>query len=76
MEADQGFIDRLIITENEALIIDYKTHDNIDKNDLNIIALQYRGQMHKYKSVIQQLYPGKTISTTILFTHYLVSIKI
>jgi ATP-dependent helicase/nuclease subunit A len=57
-----GKIDRLIITEQEVLIIDFKTGK---KNDHS--ALQYQGQMQLYEQLLQKLYPNTKIKSQIVW---------
>ena len=57
-----GKIDRLIIEENQVVIIDFKTGE---KNEgLN---LQYQDQMHLYEQALQKLYPDKKIKSQIVW---------
>lgn len=63
-----GIIDRLIVTPDEALIIDYKTHRAATPLTIPALAETYREQLHLYAAGIRQLWPGKRIRTYLLFT--------
>lgn len=53
-----GVIDRLLITPDRIIIVDYKTGD--DKKE-------YKHQMHVYKQGVEQMYPGKKVSAVLVF---------
>ena len=57
-----GKIDRLIIEENEILIIDFKTGSINDKS-----KLQYQHQMQLYEQAVQKLYPDKKVRSQIIW---------
>ena len=63
-----GIIDRLIVSEQEVHIIDYKTHRVDESNDLSTLGTQFKAQLELYKEGVQRLFPGKTVKTSILFT--------
>ncbi len=58
-----GVIDRLIVRDDEVLIVDYKT----DKKVLEV-PQKYKNQMAAYKSLMTSIYPSKQIKTYILWT--------
>ncbi|MBL1293955.1 MAG: UvrD-helicase domain-containing protein [Thiotrichales bacterium] len=62
-----GIIDRLIINDHTALIIDYKSRKNLT-GDLVAIAEEYREQLSRYRDAAKILWPDKVISAAILFT--------
>lgn len=63
-----GIIDRLLLQNDELLIIDYKTHRQAADGDLNALAAPYRSQMDAYARGVQRLWPGKTVRRLLLFT--------
>ena len=71
-----GIIDRVIVTENEVFILDYKTHSEANVNELPSIAAQYQQQMVFYAEIVGKLWPNKNIRLIVLFTHYLKCIEI
>jgi len=62
-----GIIDRLVVTDDEAFIIDYKSRQNLS-GDLTKIAEEYREQLSRYRDAVKQLWPEKTARAAILFT--------
>jgi len=60
-------IDLLTITENEVLIIDYKSDETFPDK----IPQQYIDQLKNYQILVQKLYPRKKISTAVLWTKFL-----
>jgi ATP-dependent helicase/nuclease subunit A len=64
-----GVIDRLIVSDNEALIIDYKSHTQTGADSKAQLVTQYRPQMQYYADGIRQAWPDKTVTAALLFTH-------
>jgi len=62
-----GLIDRLLLTEHEAIIIDYKSH-RITQTQKQDTANSFRPQMDSYKKGIQKIWPDKKVRCLILFT--------
>ncbi len=63
-----GRIDRVIVTEDEVRIYDYKTY-TVKKKDISILARQYQeGQLRHYAEACRRLYPGKKVRTFLVFT--------
>ncbi len=62
-----GQIDRLLITQDEVFIIDYKTNRPapIDEKDVPLI---YRNQLQSYADVLCEIYPAHKIRTALLWT--------
>lgn len=63
-----GIIDRLIISNDTAHVIDYKTHQWANHDSLPRLAESYREQMRLYASGVQKLWPGLTVKPCLLFT--------
>ncbi|MGD8926823.1 MAG: PD-(D/E)XK nuclease family protein, partial [Thioalkalispiraceae bacterium] len=63
-----GIIDRLVIRNDEAIIIDYKSHQVQDVQQLDKLAAQFRPQLSLYKDGVVMLYPDKQIKTYVIFT--------
>ena len=62
-----GIIDKLILDENKAVIIDYKT-DDITGNEISIRSEIYLLQLKFYAYIVNRLYPGlKQIRLKLLF---------
>ncbi len=64
-----GIIDRLIKTENEITIIDYKSHRLLENENAQTVALQFSTQMEYYRQGCKKLWSTQDIKTGILFTH-------
>ncbi len=63
-----GQIDRLLVGEDEVLVIDYKTNrpQPVDPKDVPQI---YLNQMGAYKEALQKIYPQKRIRCALLWTY-------
>jgi len=64
-----GLIDRLVINEDQLLLIDYKTHQVEVEAELNTLADTYKTQMKLYRAGVEKLWPGLKIKSGLLFTH-------
>lgn len=62
-----GQIDRLLVTDDAVVIVDYKTNRPPPTDPADIPAL-YRSQMKAYADTLALLYPGRTIRTYLLWT--------
>lgn len=65
--AVSGQIDRLVISEDTVWIIDYKSNYAPPSED-EAIPEAYVRQMRLYQSVVQKIYPEKTINCALLWT--------
>jgi len=64
-----GVVDRLLLsTAGEALIIDYKTHQNARPDNLALLAAPYIEQMALYRNGVERLWPDKRVRCVLLFT--------
>ena len=62
-----GQIDRILVTDMEVLIIDYKTNRPPPVSDKDIPAI-YLKQMAAYRAVIYNIYPKHKIKCALLWT--------
>ena len=62
-----GKIDRLAVTDDEVLIVDYKTN-RPPPSTLAEVPPAYVLQMALYKALLGPLYPGRTVKAALLFT--------
>lgn len=62
-----GQIDRLSITDDEALIIDYKTNRAAPR-DLAAVAPAYLYQLAAYRLAVREIVPGKRVRAALLWT--------
>ncbi|UPA54664.1 UvrD-helicase domain-containing protein [Wolbachia pipientis] len=56
-------LDRLCITRDKAIIIDYKSHRNVSVSLLNEI----KKQMLIYKTLVQEIYPNKQVECVVIW---------
>lgn len=64
-----NIIDRLIIDENLAHIIDYKTDKTVTFENISLHAEQHHKQLLSYAVAVKKLYPNKKIKASVLFTN-------
>lgn len=63
-----GLIDRLLVMNDEILLIDYKTHAQANTENCSTIAESFAEQMKLYAQGIQKIWPQHKIKKGILFT--------
>jgi len=63
-----GQIDRLLVTDTEILIVDYKTN-RPPPNDEKHVQQIYIDQMNAYEAAIRQIYPNHTIKKALIWTN-------
>ncbi|MEQ8284052.1 double-strand break repair helicase AddA [Thalassospira sp.] len=61
-------IDRLVVRDNEVMIVDYKTN-RPPPRDVDATPKAYRRQMSIYRAALAQMYPGKNVRCFILWTN-------
>ena len=62
-----GQIDRLVVTDREVLIIDYKTNRPPPAQPEDVAPV-YLGQMAAYRALLRALHPGKPVHCALLWT--------
>lgn len=62
-----GRVDRLIIRDDQVLIIDYKTDRPAPKAAADV-EFAYRVQMAAYRAVLQDIYPDRPVRCALLYT--------
>ena len=62
-----GQIDRLVVTGNEVLILDYKTN-RPPPSAPEDAAESYLRQMAAYRAVLQRIYPDRPVTCALLWT--------
>ena len=60
-------VDRLLVTEREVLIVDYKTNRPAPRTETEVPAIHLR-QMAAYRAVLACVYPGRTVRCALLWT--------
>jgi ATP-dependent helicase/nuclease subunit A len=63
----RGQVDRLVVTDTEVLIVDYKTN-RPPPADLAAVAKVYIGQLATYRALLRAVHPGKTVRCALLWT--------
>ena len=64
-----GIIDRVIVLENTVHIVDYKTHQSVDKTNIQTIAAHYQPQLMHYQQAAQLIWPEHSVHSYLLLTH-------
>ena len=63
----RGQVDRLVVTDTEVQIIDYKTN-RPPPDDVAAVAKVYIGQLATYRELLRAVHPGKTVRCALLWT--------
>lgn len=63
----RGQVDRLVVTADEVLIIDYKTN-RPPPSEVAAVAKVYLGQMATYRALLRAVHPGKSVRCALLWT--------
>ena len=66
-KALSGRIDRLVVTADEVMIVDYKTN-RPPPETIGEVAPAYREQLDAYRAALERIYPAKRIRTVLLWT--------
>lgn len=61
-----GRIDLLVVQEDKAIIVDYKTDANVP-NSPDLIPMKYQEQLRNYKHMVQNIYPDKIVEAKLLW---------
>ncbi|OOG23871.1 DNA helicase UvrD [Thioalkalivibrio denitrificans] len=64
-----GIIDRLRVTPEHILLVDYKTHRVADEQQARRVAQAYAEPMVLYAEGVRRLWPGREVECRLLFTH-------
>src|SRR5690606_20907770 len=62
-----GKVDRLAVTDDDVLVVDYKTNRPAPEGPAEVPGA-YVAQLALYAGLLKPLYPGKRISAALLFT--------
>ena len=63
-----GIIDRLLISNTEIVIVDYKTH-RVSESEISELIEEYTSQMRYYAEGARQAWPGRNIQSVLVFTY-------
>ena len=65
-----GQIDRLVITQDAVLIVDFKSGKHVPSNEA-FVPVAYLKQMMMYKKLLKKIFPDKMVKTFLLWTENL-----
>jgi ATP-dependent helicase/nuclease subunit A len=60
-------LDRLVEFADSVWVLDYKTREVADENDLPRAATPYRKQMREYRAAMEKVYPNKPVYCALIF---------
>jgi len=63
-----GVVDRVVVTDDSVMVLDYKTHELATHENVGELALPYYSQMHFYGNGVAALWPQKKVALYLLFT--------
>ena len=63
-----GIIDRLLISNTEIVIVDYKTH-RVSESEIPELIEEYTPQMRYYAEGARLAWPGRNIQSVLVFTY-------
>jgi ATP-dependent helicase/nuclease subunit A len=63
-----GVIDRLVVTAETVMLVDYKTHAHADAASIPQLVEHYREQLRYYTRAVEQLWPQHKVRPCLLFT--------
>lgn len=61
-------VDRIVEFPDEVWVLDYKTGDTVDENNLAAAAKPYLNQLESYRAAISELIPGKPVKSALIFS--------
>lgn len=70
-----GQIDRLVVMENEVLIVDFKSNRRVPVSVESVPEI-YKSQLRTYKALLKNIFPAKVIKTYLLWTQNCVTMEI
>jgi ATP-dependent helicase/nuclease subunit A len=64
-----GFIDRLVVTKEKVLLVDYKTHVLQSAQDKENLVAHYLSQLRLYQQGVAKCWPDLPVECYLMFTH-------
>ncbi len=61
-------VDRVVEFDNEIWVLDYKTGESIEADNLEAAARPYRNQLTEYCEALGELIPGKPVKSALIFS--------
>ncbi len=65
-----GIVDRLIKSDEQIWIVDYKSHQLTETESIQDAALPFSKQLNYYREGAKKLWPEHTVKAGVLFTHH------
>jgi ATP-dependent helicase/nuclease subunit A len=62
-----GQVDRLVVTDTDVLIVDYKTNRPAPRT-LDSVPQAYVTQLALYRALLMRLYPGRPVRAALIWT--------
>lgn len=62
-----GAVDRLLVTDTEVLVIDFKTGRRVPASAASV-SVHHKAQMGAYAAVLSGIFPGRTLRAALLYT--------
>jgi ATP-dependent helicase/nuclease subunit A len=63
-----GVLDRLVVSDDRACIIDYKTRQDATSDNAEQLATEHSSQLRLYAEGVRRLFPGRGIDAYVVFT--------
>lgn len=67
-QAIYGIIDRVVVSDEQVWLVDYKTHRATEPQQLDHIAEGYRQQLQLYAEGLRRIWPDRRLRASLLFT--------
>ena len=71
-----GVVDRVVVSDDEVVLVDYKTHRTAHPENLLAFAELYREQMQRYAEGLRRAWPTRAVRSLLLFTSCCASIEL
>jgi len=71
-----GVMDRVLVSKDQIVLIDYKTRRTARPENLSELAHQYREQIVGYTEGLRHMWPNRTVHSLLLFTTCCASFEI
>jgi ATP-dependent helicase/nuclease subunit A len=62
-----GTVDRLLISDSEILVVDFKTGSRVPKS-VDAVSRHHKAQMGAYAAVLANIFPGRTVRAALLYS--------
>jgi ATP-dependent helicase/nuclease subunit A len=62
-----GTVDRLLVSESEVLVVDFKTGSRVPKS-VEAVSRHHKAQMGAYAALLANIFPGRTVRAALLYS--------